>query len=61
MPDLSGSLSLLEHFKGFQKDLPLAFPVSDLSYGSSVRILNGSRSRDADCPVKFIGGREDDG
>ena len=61
MPDFSGLLGLFEHFKRLQKNILLTFPVSDLPYGSPVRIFNGSRSGDADCPVKFIGGREDNG
>jgi hypothetical protein len=61
MPDLSWLLGLFECFKGFKKDFPLTFPVSDLPHGSPVRVFNGGRSGDADSPMKFIGGCEDNG
>jgi hypothetical protein len=61
MPDLSRLLGFFEYFKRFQKDFPLTFPVSDLPHGSPVRILNGSRSGNADRSMKIIGGGEDNG
>jgi hypothetical protein len=61
MPDLSCLLGLFKHLKRFQKNVPLTFPVSDLPHGSPVRVFNGSRSWDADSPLKFIGGCKNNG
>jgi hypothetical protein len=61
MPDFSGLLGLFEHFKRLQKNIPLTFPVSDLSHGPTVGVFDGGRSGYADGPMKFISGCEDNG
>ena len=61
MPNLPWFLGLFKHLKSFQKNFPLTCYVSDLPHGSPVRIFNGSRSGNAYSPMKFIGGRENDG
>ncbi len=61
MPDFSRLFGPFKHFKGFQKDLPLTFSVSNLPDGSPVRVLNGRRPGDADRPMKFISGCKNNG
>ncbi|MBM4322818.1 MAG: hypothetical protein FJ115_04580 [Deltaproteobacteria bacterium] len=47
MNDLTGSLGLLKDRKGFKKNLPLPFPVSNLPDRSCIRIFNGCYPRNA--------------
>ena len=61
MPDFSWLFGFFKHFKRFQKNVPLTFPVSDFPHGSPVGILNGSRSGDSNSAVKFIGRCKDNG
>jgi hypothetical protein len=61
MPDLPWLLGLFEYLKSFKQDFSLTFPISHLTHRPTIRIFNGSRSGDADSPMKFIGGCEDNG
>ena len=61
MPNLPWFLCLFKYLKGFKKNFPLPFHVSDLPHGSPVWEFNGGGSGDAYSPMKFIGGRENNG
>jgi hypothetical protein len=58
MPDFTWFFGLFKNFKSFQKDIPLTYSISDLPYGSPVRVFNGGRSGNAYSPMKFISGYE---
>lgn len=53
MKDLSRSFCFFKNQKGFHEYFSLPFPVSNLSNRPSVRIFNGSSSRNANSSMKF--------
>jgi hypothetical protein len=60
VPDLSRFLGLFQNRKGFDEDLPLPFPIPNLTYWPSIWIFNGSCSRYAYCSMKLMGWSEND-